>query len=374
VFSVVFVAVMFVYSVPLTLIVLVSLPLYFGLSLMVVPVLRGRLDEKFARGAENQAMLVETVTGIQTVKAGALEPSFGRRWDNQLAAYIVDDAGDVVGELADQGRDTVVSSIGYVLGSNVENLTLSGTLTLTGIGNELDNVLTANASGSVLEGRGGNDSLKGGSAVDSLLGGDGNDRLDGGAAGDWLAGGSGNDVYVIDDAADEIRELEGEGTDTVQSFIGYTLGASLENLTLLGAASIDGGGNELGNVIAGNAANNRLSGFSGNDTLKGGAGEDVLTGGRGNDRLEGGTAGDTYVFGRGDGQDTIVENDTSSDAVDTLRFGTGIDADQLWWRKAGNHLEVSVIGSGDKLTVSNWYLGAERHVEVFELGNGQQLL
>jgi ATP-binding cassette, subfamily B, bacterial HlyB/CyaB len=88
VFSVVFIAVMLFYSVPLTLIVMVSLPLYFALSLAVVPVLRKRLDVKFARGAENQAMLVETVTGIQTVKAGALEPSFGRRWDNQLAAYV----------------------------------------------------------------------------------------------------------------------------------------------------------------------------------------------------------------------------------------------------------------------------------------------
>ncbi|MEO8655372.1 MAG: type I secretion system permease/ATPase, partial [Ramlibacter sp.] len=87
-FSVLFIAVMLFYSVPLTLIVLVSLPLYFSLSLAVVPVLRKRLDAKFARGAENQAMLVETVTGIQTVKAGALEPSFGRRWDNQLAAYV----------------------------------------------------------------------------------------------------------------------------------------------------------------------------------------------------------------------------------------------------------------------------------------------
>ncbi len=88
VFSVVFIAVMLFYSVPLTLIVLASLPLYFGLSLAVVPVLRRRLDRKFARGAENQAMLVEAVTGIQTVKAAALEPAFARRWDNQLAAYV----------------------------------------------------------------------------------------------------------------------------------------------------------------------------------------------------------------------------------------------------------------------------------------------
>jgi ATP-binding cassette, subfamily B, bacterial HlyB/CyaB len=87
-FSVVFIAVMLFYSVPLTLIVLVSLPLYFGLSLAVIPILRQRLDVKFARGADNQTMLVETITGIQTVKATALEPAFSKRWDGQLAAYV----------------------------------------------------------------------------------------------------------------------------------------------------------------------------------------------------------------------------------------------------------------------------------------------
>ncbi|SHN14587.1 type I secretion system permease/ATPase [Rhizobacter sp. OV335] len=87
-FSVIFIAVMLLYSVPLTLIVLVSLPLYIGLSLMLVPVLRARLNEKFARGAENQSLLVETISGIQTVKASALEPSIARRWDDQLAAYV----------------------------------------------------------------------------------------------------------------------------------------------------------------------------------------------------------------------------------------------------------------------------------------------
>lgn len=88
-FSSLFICVMFWYSIPLTLIVLLSLPLYAVVTLAVVPVLRRRLDEKFARGAENQAMLVETVTGIQTVKAGALEPTFSKRWDQQLAAYVV---------------------------------------------------------------------------------------------------------------------------------------------------------------------------------------------------------------------------------------------------------------------------------------------
>jgi subfamily B ATP-binding cassette protein HlyB/CyaB len=87
-FSVIFIAVMLSYSVPLTLIVLASLPLYALLSALVVPVLRGRLNEKFARSAENQSHLVESITGVQTVKASALEPVFARRWDEQLAAYV----------------------------------------------------------------------------------------------------------------------------------------------------------------------------------------------------------------------------------------------------------------------------------------------
>ncbi|MBL8328767.1 MAG: type I secretion system permease/ATPase [Rubrivivax sp.] len=88
VFSVVFVAIMLTYSVKLTLVVLASLPLYVLVSLAIVPVLRGRLDEKFQRGAENQALLVESIAGAQTLKAGALEPVFARRWDQQLAAYV----------------------------------------------------------------------------------------------------------------------------------------------------------------------------------------------------------------------------------------------------------------------------------------------
>lgn len=87
-FSIIFIGMMFLYSVPLTLVVLVTLPIYAGISLTLVPILRQRLDEKFVRGAENQALLVESVTAVQTVKAGALEPQMARRWDDQLAAYV----------------------------------------------------------------------------------------------------------------------------------------------------------------------------------------------------------------------------------------------------------------------------------------------
>ncbi|WP_158895390.1 MULTISPECIES: type I secretion system permease/ATPase [unclassified Pseudomonas] len=87
-FSVVFLGVMFYYSGWLTLVVVLSLPLYLLISLLVTPVLRRRLNDSFARGAENQAFLVETVNGIDTLKSMAVEPQAVRKWDNQLAAYV----------------------------------------------------------------------------------------------------------------------------------------------------------------------------------------------------------------------------------------------------------------------------------------------
>lgn len=87
-FSVVFIAVMAYYSGWLTLIDVVSLPCYMIVSLAFTPVLRARLHEKFNRGAENQSFLVETISGIDTVKAMAVEPHWTRKWDNQLAAYV----------------------------------------------------------------------------------------------------------------------------------------------------------------------------------------------------------------------------------------------------------------------------------------------
>jgi subfamily B ATP-binding cassette protein HlyB/CyaB len=113
-FSVIFIGVMLLYSVPLTLIVLVSLPLYVALSLCLMPVLRARLNEKFARGAENQSLLVETVTGIQTVKASALEPAIARRWDQQLAAYV--SASFRAQTLASYGHEGI-SLIGKLVGA-----------------------------------------------------------------------------------------------------------------------------------------------------------------------------------------------------------------------------------------------------------------
>ena len=87
-FILVFLAVMWIYSPVLTLVVLASLPLYAILSVAITPTIRARLNEKFNRGAENQSFLVEAVSGIQTVKALAVEPPLQRRWDEQLAGYV----------------------------------------------------------------------------------------------------------------------------------------------------------------------------------------------------------------------------------------------------------------------------------------------
>jgi subfamily B ATP-binding cassette protein HlyB/CyaB len=87
-FTFVFLAVMAWYSVFLTGIVMASFPFYVALSAAVTPVFRRRLDEKFNRGAENQSFLVESVTGIETLKAMAVEPQMQRRWEEQLAGYV----------------------------------------------------------------------------------------------------------------------------------------------------------------------------------------------------------------------------------------------------------------------------------------------
>jgi len=104
-FTGVFLAVMFYYSAWLTLIVVLSLPVYALWSAAITPVLRKRLDEKFARGAENQSFLVETVSGIGTVKATAVDPRMARTWDTQLAGYV--GAGFRVTRLANIGQQGV---------------------------------------------------------------------------------------------------------------------------------------------------------------------------------------------------------------------------------------------------------------------------
>ena len=87
-FTIVFFAVMYLYSPVLFCIVLGAIPFYILLALLATPVLRARLHEKFNRGAENQAFLVESISGVETLKACAVEPQNQRRWEEQLAGYV----------------------------------------------------------------------------------------------------------------------------------------------------------------------------------------------------------------------------------------------------------------------------------------------
>ncbi|HSH92577.1 MAG TPA: calcium-binding protein, partial [Roseimicrobium sp.] len=244
----------------------------------------------------------------------AADKMFGGAGDD---TFLVDNTADVVTENANQGTDSISASVSYTLAANLENLTLTGLAGLAGTGNDLGNGITGNEAGNALNGLGGNDLLTG------LAG---NDRLDGGAGADRLFGGLGRDTYVVDNAGDVVDETDGDGTDTVLSSISFRLGdaartmGSVENLSLLGSASIFATGNALNNTLIGNAGANILTGLAGDDTLDGGSGADTLFGGTGNDRYVIDNTGDVAKETDGDGTDTIVSSISFSlaDAVHAI--------------------------------------------------------
>lgn len=112
--------------------------------------------------------------------------------------------------------------------------------------------------------------------ANSLIGTAGVDSLVGGAGADWMAGGGGNDTYFVDNANDTIVEMPGAGIDTVRTTVSYTLGATLENLSLEGFRGLTGVGNDAANVISGSINNDKIYGRLGADTLSGDAGKDAF--------------------------------------------------------------------------------------------------
>src|SRR4029077_9723972 len=95
------------------------------------------------------------------------------------------------------------------------------------------------------------------------------------AGADTMKGGDGDDTYIVDNVGDVAFEAASQGTDTVNSSVIYTLAGNVENLTLTGAASINGTCNGSVNTLTGNTGNNTLDGKAGTDTMKGGAGDDT---------------------------------------------------------------------------------------------------
>ena len=243
-------------------------------------------------------------------------------------SYTVDNIADMVTELANEGTDIVYSSVNFTLSADVENLSLTGTSNRKGTGNSQANVLTGNSGSNVLDGM---------------------------AGADTLIGGLGNDSYYVDDAGDVVTEVANQGTDIVYSTATHSLGAEVENLTLLGSSAIDGSGNSLNNLIMGN---------SGANVLMGGAGNDSLTGGLGND---------TYGLSLGSGQDVINEIDSTANNNDKLSLGAGVAKEQVWLTRVGQNLDISIIGTTDKVTISNWYAGSANRVETLQTQSGSVL-
>ena len=245
--------------------------------------------------------------------------------------YIVDNIGDTVTEAAGEGTDTVVSSVNYTLGDNVENLSLTGSAT-SGTGNALDNTLTANNNGNTLSGGAGND---------TLIGGTGADTLDGGLGNDSMRGGAGNDTYLVDNASDIVTEAAGEGIDAIISTFNYVLGDNVENLTLTGTAT-SGTGNSLDNTLTANNNGNTLSGGAGNDTLIGGTGADTLDGGTGTDDMRGGAGNDTYIV------------DNIGDVVtETAGAGTDIVNSSVTYTLSANVENLTLTGSNAINAIGN---------------------
>lgn len=294
--------------------------------------------------------------------------------------YVVDLSTDIVSEAANAGTDEVRTNLAsYTLGTNVENLTYTGSAAFAGTGNTVANTITGGVGNDTLDGGVGTDTLIGGlgndiylvdasgdvivenagegidlvrttatsyalgtnvenltyvgyspfvgtgNATDNVLtGGNGADILDGGAGNDTMIGGAGNDVYIVDTLGDVVTEAANTGTDEIRTGLtNYTLGANIENLTYTGSSAFVGIGNTLNNVLIGGAVNDSLDGGSGNDTLDGGSGNDTLVGGLGSDIYVIDSIGDVIVEKAGEGTDlvrTTLESYTLAVELENLTY------------------------------------------------------
>ncbi|WP_152222312.1 calcium-binding protein [Pseudomonas sp. SCB32] len=282
-------------------------------------------------------------------------------------------------------------------------------------------ILLGTEGSDTLYGYASDDLLNGGVGNDTLYGGGGNDTLIGGAGNDYLMGEAGSDVYRFErgwgqdtvynydtgtSKVDAIEFAVGIGVDDIEfgrsgNDLILKLKGSTDRITVSSYLLQDGAsaykvdevrfadgtvlnvdqvkrrillGTEGSDTLYGYASDDLLNGGVGNDTLYGGGGNDTLIGGAGNDYLMGEAGNDTYVFGRQFGQDAVNNYHTDANTLDQLVFADGITANQLWFRQNGSNLDISVIGTNDKVSISSWYSGSNYHVGQITSADGKTLL
>jgi Ca2+-binding RTX toxin-like protein len=503
-----------------------------GVASNEIALAAGVSDSNFLYGGAGNDTIVSGV-GNDYIDGGAGADNMqGGKGDD---TYVVNSVNDVILEQQNEGYDTVISSSNYILNANIEELRLVEGFNINGTGNSLNNKIIGNSQDNI---------------------------LDGVTGADTMIGGLGNDTYYVDNMGDQVVELAGEGTDTINTSISYALGANVENLTLLDFSKAEkgiadgvnilvygypkafeldymqgnavagykgtcaltsianlatqakqsvseaqvvqtainnswcvssstateyqrGGSNYIGqqallnsygirngivmgyneqaiaNLIKGgrgvviavnagklwgdsayveaggvnhvvtvtgvacDATTGSINGFyiadsgrglvsdmtryisiadfrtdanvanaysiytidpiklweeninaTGNalaNQITGNRGNNILDGAAGNDTLVGQAGNDTYVFGRGTGQDIVIDTDSTAGNTDVISVGAGVANDQLWFRHVGNDLEISIIGTTDKDVIQNWYLGSQNQIEQIKTSNGKVL-
>ena len=211
---------------------------------------------------------------------------FGELGDDR---YYIDRSSDRAFEKFGQGTDTIVTFLdSYTLQANIERLLHIGNMNFSGTGNALANQIVGGScrdtlygldGNDILDGAVGHDYLSGGNGSDTVFGGYGNDILIGNDGFDLLSGGVGNDWFIVNDNADQVIELSGQGHDQVFASVSFILNAAasievLRTSVATAATRIELTGNGISQEIFGNAGSNWLDGKGGIDTMTGGSGSD----------------------------------------------------------------------------------------------------
>ena len=322
----------------------------------------GRGDDTVFAGATAAAVIMNGKGGHDTLLGGSVGDTLsGEEGNDRVIGYGGDDS--IHGH---QGRDFLIGSTGNDIidgGQGPDHL----------FGEMGDDVLTGCFGDDVLDGGSGDDIAQFGGVyadyqitqledhvwqVTDKVGHQGHDKL---LNIEYL---SFNDTGLMPLNKDALHIYEAERTITdptrsenhvIHADSSFILPDSAVTLILTGNQIASGLGNDLPNRLEGNTATN------------------ILDGRRGDDVLLGGEGGDHYFFSCGSGVDTIQENDDTPGVIDTLQFTSGIHHDQIWFDRRGDDLELTLIGTEDKVIISDWYLARQHQVEQIISGDRKTL-